>query len=191
MSFQHESVHSHPKISPWDHDIKIGKILGKGSFAQVRCLMLCTCHAACCAYCNGTHAASALRAQHTFRRHTTWASSHATSHAPTTPFLPAPPSHNLCFQVYRGLWNDTAVAIKVIEYGQGVRDAVNPLLEASLSKCAPLRSFHTVMTAGFHTSHPELCRRIDSEANAASSSLCSPSRSVINSLHVFVALSKS
>jgi hypothetical protein len=68
-----ESMASQAKVDLWDHDIKIGKILGKGSFAHV----------------------------------------------------------------YRGLWNDTAVAIKVIEYGEGVRDAVNPLPEASLSKCAP------------------------------------------------------
>lgn len=55
----------------WEHDIKIGKRLGRGSFAQV----------------------------------------------------------------FQGLWNDTAVAIKVIEYKEGARDAVDPCMEASLTKC--------------------------------------------------------
>lgn len=40
--------------------------------------------------------------------------------------------------MYQGLWNDTAVAIKVIEYKEGSRDAVNPALEASLTKYASL-----------------------------------------------------
>jgi hypothetical protein len=71
-TFQSDSLTSQYQVNLWDHDIKIGKMLGRGSFAQV----------------------------------------------------------------YQGLWNDTAVAIKVIEYKEGARDAVNPFLEASLTKCA-------------------------------------------------------
>lgn len=66
-----DTLQSQFKVNLCDHDIKVGKILGRGSFAQV----------------------------------------------------------------YQGLWNDTAVAIKVIEYNSGARDAVDPLLEASLSRC--------------------------------------------------------
>lgn len=68
-----DSLQSLFKVNLCEHDIKVGKILGRGSFAQV----------------------------------------------------------------YQGLWNDNTVAIKVIEYNSNVRDAVDPLLEASLSKCAP------------------------------------------------------
>eukprot|EP00892_Ulva_mutabilis_P010391 jgi/Ulvmu1/7724/UM039_0030.1 len=69
-TFQSDSLTSLYQVNLKDHDIKIGKVLGRGSFAQV----------------------------------------------------------------YQGLWNDTAVAIKVIEYKDGSRDAVNPILEASLTK---------------------------------------------------------
>ena len=68
-----DSLQSLFKVNLCEHDIKVGKVLGRGSFAQV----------------------------------------------------------------YQGLWNDNTVAIKVIEYNSNARDAVDPLLEASLSKCVP------------------------------------------------------
>ena len=68
-----DSQPSQYQVNLWEHDIKIGKRLGRGSFAQV----------------------------------------------------------------FQGLWNDTAVAIKVIEYKEGARDAVDPCMEASLTKCGP------------------------------------------------------
>ena len=40
-------------------------------------------------------------------------------------------------QVYQGMWNGFAVAIKVIEYNDMQRDTVHPILEASLAKCVP------------------------------------------------------
>jgi serine/threonine protein kinase len=67
-----DSHTSQYQVNLWEHDIKIGKRLGRGSFAQV----------------------------------------------------------------FQGLWNDSAVAIKVIEYKEGSRDAVDPCMEASLTKCA-------------------------------------------------------
>jgi hypothetical protein len=83
------------KVNLCDHDIKVGKILGRGSFAQV----------------------------------------------------------------YQGLWNDTGVAIKVIEYNSGARDAVDPLLEASLSRCAACLAFQ----AADCLREPLHCRNISHE----------------------------
>lgn len=45
--------------------------------------------------------------------------------------------------VFQGLWNETVVAIKAIEYKAGERERVDPLLEAVLSRYVPDRPLST------------------------------------------------
>lgn len=88
--------------------------------------------------------------------------------------------HGSFAQVFQGLWNETAVAVKAIEYNRGARGHVDPLLEAVLSKCAPLHCpsfsqllscvarFRSLLTCGAS----ELCTSVGQERPRAHAGSC-------------------